>query len=83
MTETQGGFRSGRRCSDQWLVLRGICEVQKRVKNRSYLAFLDITKAYDSMWREELWHKIRQYGVEKEFVRVWEGLYSRMVMRVV
>ena len=48
-------------------MLRGVCEVQKSVKNRSYLAFLDITKAYDSMWREELWHKIRQYGVEKEF----------------
>ena len=30
LTEAQRGFRSGRRCSDQWLVLRGVGEVQKR-----------------------------------------------------
>ena len=56
------------------LVLRGICKVQKREK--SSLAFLDISKAYDSVWREALWHKMKQYGVEVTFVRVCEGLYS-------
>ena len=51
LTEVQGGFRNGR-CSDQWLVPRGVCEVRKRAK-KTYLAFLDIIKAYDS----SLWHK--------------------------
>ena len=59
-TEVQGRFRSGRRCLDQWLVLRGVCEVRKRQKNNSYLA-LDISKAYDHVWREGLWHRMRQY----------------------
>ena len=27
LTELQGEFRSCRRCSDQWLVLRGLCEL--------------------------------------------------------
>ena len=35
------------------------------------------------MWREGLWHRIRQYGVEDKFVRVCKGLYSGMEMRVV
>ena len=83
LTEMQGGFRSGRRCSDQWLMLRGVCEVRKRAKKNSYLASLDISKAYDSVWREELWHKMRQYGVEEKLVRVCEGLYSGVEMRVV
>ena len=52
LIEAQGGFRSGRRCSDQWLVLRG--EVRKRGKKNSYLAFLNISKAYVSVWGEEL-----------------------------
>ena len=51
-TEAQGGFRSGRSCSDQWLVLRGVCKVHKREKKNSYLAFLGISEAYDSVWRE-------------------------------
>ena len=71
LTEAQRGLRSGR-CSDQQLVLRGVCEVQKRGKKKSYMAFLDISKAYDS-GREGLWHKMRQYEVEKKFVRVCEG----------
>ena len=64
-------------------MLRDICEVQKREKKNSYLAFLDITKAYDSVWREGLWHKMRQYGVEEKLVRVCEGLYNGMETRVV
>ena len=53
-------------------MLRGVCEVRKREKKNSYLAFLDISKANDSVWRERLWHMMRQYGVEEKFVtRVW------------
>ena len=29
LTEAQGGLRSGRRCSDQWLVLRCVCEQEE------------------------------------------------------
>ena len=42
--EAQRGFRSHMRCSDQWLVLRGVCELRKREKKTSYLAFLDVTR---------------------------------------
>ena len=51
LTEAQGGFRSHRGCSDQCLVLRGVCELRKK-KKTSYLAFLDVCKAYDSVWSE-------------------------------
>ena len=61
-------------------MLRGVCEVQKREKKNSYLSFLDISKAYESMWREGLWHKMRQYGVEEKFVRVCGGVERRVVL---
>ena len=35
------------------------------------------------MWREGLWHKMRQYGVEEKFARVCKGLYSGVETRVV
>ena len=50
LTEAQEGFRSHRRCSDQWLVLWGVCELRKREKKTSYSAFLDVSKAYVSVW---------------------------------
>ena len=78
-----GGFRNHMRCSDQWLVLRGVCELRKREKKTSYLAFLDVSKPYDSVWREGLWCKRRHYDREEKFVKVCEGLYSEVKTRVV
>ena len=50
--QVQGWFRSDR-CSDEWLVLRGVCEVWNKEKKNSYLAFLDISKAFGNVWRED------------------------------
>ena len=47
-----------------------MCELRKREKKTSYLAFLDVSKAYDSVWMEELWCKMRHYGVEEKFAKV-------------
>ena len=50
-----------------------MCELRKRETKTSYLTFMDISKAYDSMWREGLWCKMRHYGVEEKFVRCVKG----------
>ena len=72
-----------RRYSDQWLVLSDVCEVWKKEKKNSYLAFLDISKAYVNVWRDRLWHKMRKYGVEEKFVGVYERLHSGVETREV
>ena len=33
--------------SDQWLSLKDVCELRKREKNSSHLAFLDVSKTYN------------------------------------
>ena len=63
LTEAQGGFRAKRSCSDQILILRGVCKLRRRKRRGTYLAFLDVSKAYDTVWREGLWEKMRMYGV--------------------
>ena len=83
LTEAQRGFKSHRRSSGQWLVLSGVCELRKREKKTSYLAFLDVSKEYDSMWRKGLWCKMRHYGVEEKFVKVCEELFNGVKTRVV
>ena len=47
LTKAQRGFRSHKKCLDQCLVVRGVCKLRKREKKASYLAFLDVSKAYD------------------------------------
>ena len=61
-------------------MLGDVCELRKREKKTSYLT-LDVSKAYDSVWREGLWCTMRHYGVEEKFVVVCEGLYSGVETR--
>ena len=58
------------------MILRGVCELRKRKKKSTWLGFMDVSKAYDTVWREGLWKKMREYGVEESFVRLCKGLYE-------
>ncbi len=53
------------------------------VNKKNSLAFLDISMAYDTVWREGLWYKMRQYEVEEKFVYICRELYSGVETRVV
>ena len=50
-------------------MLRGVCELRKREKKTSYLAFLDVRKAYDGVWREGLRCEMRHNGAEEKSVK--------------
>ena len=47
------------------------------------MAFLDVSKAYDTVWREGLWKKMRMYGVEEKFIRVCRCLYQDVEASIV
>ena len=49
------GFRPGE-------VLRSVCDIMKSQGRRIFLAFVDASKAYDIVWREGLWMKMRVQG---------------------
>ena len=83
LTEALGGFRAKRNCSDQILILRGVCELRRRKRRGTYLAFLDVSKAYDTVWREGLWEKMRMYAVEEKFIRVCQSLYQDVEASIV
>ena len=53
-------------------MLSCVCNIMWSQGRRIFLAFLDVSKEYDSVWREELWMKIREYGVLEEFDNVWQ-----------
>ena len=74
LTEGQSGFRPGRGCADQVLVLRSVCNIMRLQGRQTFLEFLDISKAYDTVWREELWMEMREYGVQEEFAQCMQKL---------
>ena len=77
--DMQNGFRKGRRCQHNLLVLDHIIQRAKRTGGRLYLALLDITKAYDRMDRDILWKKMSLYGFPAKFIWVLNGTYRNPV----
>ena len=77
MKEVQGGFTKGRGCADQIFVLRSVVELRKKQGLKTVIAFLDVRKAYDTVWREGLWKKMRGYSIAERLVKWCELFYNR------
>ena len=83
IVEEQAGFREGHAAVDQVFVLWEVMQRQKRRKKPYYLAFLDIKRAYDVVWREGLWDRLWTSGVRGRMWRMIQQVYKRTVSCVV
>ena len=64
----QNGFRKGRSTSAQILALRRLVGEARNGKNMMFLLFIDFSKAFDSVDREEMFKIIAAYGVPEKIV---------------
>jgi hypothetical protein len=81
--ETQGAFRKGRRCEDHIFVLKGICSHRKSKKKKTYLAFLDVSKAFDTLDRGEMFCTLWDRGIQGKAWRLIRMLYHRVDNKVI
>ena len=70
----QVGFRAGRGCVENVFMVRQLAEKMLERGKRLYVAFLDLEKAYDRVWRAGLWEALKQYGVKGRLLRAVQGL---------
>ena len=74
--DVQGGFRKGRGGADNIFVLHTMLWKARAQNQSAHLAFLDITKAYDSVNREVLWSKLAKLGISGKFLTMLKTMYS-------
>ena len=75
LSDCQYGFRAGRACRDALLIFSEV--VERRGEKRVFAGFLDIAKAYPSVWRGGLWKRLLELGVRGRMWRVLRSLYSK------
>ena len=63
LLEEQAGFRSGRGCIDQILVIKQLVEKHLEKGKKMFATFVDLKKACDKVWRADLWRALREYGM--------------------
>ena len=64
LSEVQGGFRPSRRCEDHIFTLKSIASCRLVEGKKTFIAFLDFKKAFDSVWREGMLMAAWNIGLE-------------------
>ena len=82
LADEQAGFRRGRGCLDHAFVLKAAIDDARHRCAPLLIAFLDLRKAYDCVWRDGLWWKLHEHGVRGKLWRMLRALYSSVEARV-
>lgn len=82
LPETQCGFRPSRGTADMVFVARQIQEKCREQQQELYLAFIDLTKAFDSVNREALWTTLHRIGCPRKFINILRLLHDDMTATV-
>ncbi|MDR3741936.1 MAG: reverse transcriptase family protein [Terracidiphilus sp.] len=76
IVEEQGGFRPGRGCPEQLYTLTELVKLRRLRGWRTFACFLDIKKAYDTVWHKGLRLRLLQSGVRGAMYRAICSLYA-------
>jgi hypothetical protein len=79
LSDLQGGFRAGRGTVDQLFILNEITAIRREQGLTTFLCFIDVSKAYDRVWRPGLWLKLREFGMAGRCFDVMRTMYSRVL----
>jgi len=72
----QAGFRQREECPTQIACLLEICKRRALRDHTTYLMFVDLEKAYDTVPHAGLFHKLEQHGVRGRMLSFLRAVYS-------
>ena len=76
VSDEQHGFRRDRSCHSAIMTLKYIMSTHKAKKKPLHVAYLDISKAYDTINHEQLWNICQEYGIEGRWLDNLKQVYN-------
>ena len=76
MPESQCGFRFNRGTADTIFVLKQMQEKCRKQNMSVYAAFVDLTKAFDTVIRDRLWKIPARLSCSPKFLTILRQLYE-------
>ena len=74
ISEGQAGLRPNRSCVDHTYTLGKVIQCRKDAGRTIHCFFLDIQKAYDTVWRNGLWKKLWEIGFRGKMGRMMKNM---------
>ena len=74
--DEQNGFRKGRSCLDHIFALTSIIRGRRALKKSTFVAYVDMEKAFDRVDRELLFYKVLSVGIGGKMYRCLQSIYD-------
>ena len=78
----QIGFMPKHRTSDHILVLKTVIDSFKSAKKSLYMCFVDLKKAFDTVFHEGLFYKLKELNFSSKFQNLIKSMYNKVAARV-
>ncbi|XP_052746684.1 succinate dehydrogenase [ubiquinone] flavoprotein subunit, mitochondrial-like [Bicyclus anynana] len=79
----QAGFRSGFSTTDHIQVMQQITEKYRELNRlNEYIAFIDYTKAFDTISHDAIWEALNKYQIQENYKRILKNIYNNSVSQV-
>ena len=86
LSDMQAGFRCGRGCRDNILILTmAIHHLLERTgvgESAGVITYIDFVAAFDSIYHSYMLESLKQYGVPLKYVRLVRAIYQHAAVRV-
>ena len=83
LPESQCGFWRGRSTIDMIFAARQLQEICREQHQYLYMAFVDLTKAFDTVNGDLLWNILRKFGCPPTFIAILQQFHTGMCAQVV
>jgi hypothetical protein len=83
IAKEQAAFRKGYRTTDHIYLLKTIVKKYITQNKKLYTCFVDLEKAFDSVWRKALLHKIKKLGITGKIFDIIKSIYDTTTYSVI
>lgn len=80
--ENQIGFKEQVRTSYHIFTLKSVIENSKALKKKVFTTFIDLKKAFDTVWRERIFYKLIMSNIPANLFRIIHSMYEDTCCRI-
>ena len=78
ISDAQFGFKKGHSTIDEILILQSIVQEYLHKGKKLYCTFVDIRKAFDSIYRNGLWFRLYICGIRGKMLKIMKSMYCNV-----
>ena len=82
ISENQIGFKEKSRTSDHIFTIKTITDYYKNKKQKVYAAFIDLRKAFDTIWRVGLYYKLLKSNIHTNMFNIIFSMYENTKTKI-